>query len=47
MFDKLICMFRGHKRGKRINPKEQEGFGEYRCPRCSDTWSRKVKVKTP
>jgi transposase-like protein len=45
-FGKLICFFGGHKRGKRINPREQEGFAEYRCPRCAATWTRKVKAKS-
>ena len=45
IFDKLTCWALGHKRGKRVNPKEQEGFAEYRCPRCSATWTRKCKVK--
>jgi len=45
MLNKLICLIKGHKRGKRdadlaVNPGERA----YRCPRCGATWSRKVKA---
>lgn len=42
MLSKLICLFKGHQRGKLV-----ERVGEvntYRCPRCTATWSRKVKA---
>ena len=51
----LICILPkklggGHKRGKKIDgPRETMINGVlqtiivYKCPRCSDTWTRKVK----
>ena len=48
MFNKLICRFKGHKRGKRADDMPlEEGKLWYRCPRCGAQWLRKVKVKTP
>ena len=48
MLSKLICLIKGHKRGKLIrNMPPHEGLpGEkgYRCPRCGATWARKVKA---
>lgn len=38
IFGKLICKFRGHKRGKlvSIQPHPVSGFNHvYHCPRCS------------
>ena len=46
MIGKLICFFKGHKRGRRIgtvtNPTGPD-FIDYQCPRCLATWTRKVK----
>jgi hypothetical protein len=47
MIAKLICYFKGHKRGVRI---ENVGvtstvhMNHYRCPRCQATWMRKAKA---
>lgn len=41
MFKKLICKLFGHKRGKRKGM--YEGRVEIACPRCTSTWTRKVK----
>ena len=34
MIAKLLCLFRGHKRGKRVSPEM------VRCPRCGAEWKR-------
>ena len=56
MIARLICWYKGHKRGKRIlrmisgGTVEHNGVpvkaGEslYECPRCKATWTRKVKA---
>jgi transcription elongation factor Elf1 len=49
MFGKLICRFKGHKRGRRV---VQEGDTSemplrFACPRCGAQWTRKAKVKAP
>lgn len=47
MIARLICLFKGHKRGKRLT---MVGFtstvplNHFRCPRCKATWTRKVKA---
>ena len=45
MIGKLMCKLFGHKRGKKIG---EQGSAEgvtatYECPRCSATWTRKVR----
>ena len=54
---RLICWLFGHKRGKRdVSPVHEvltdeqrkqvyAGYKFFRCPRCSATWTRKVKSK--
>lgn len=39
MIAKLICFFKGHKRGKRVS------IIGIRCPRCGAEWVREQKVK--
>lgn len=49
---RLICRFRGHKRGKRIGtavkPDGSPHYAEYalmQCPRCEAKWNRKIQAK--
>lgn len=37
---RLVCFFRGHKRGKRIG-----NTAIVQCPRCGAEWVRMSKVK--
>lgn len=43
-FGALVCMFRGHLRGKRV---VIDGLktGLVQCPRCGKTWLRKVRAR--
>lgn len=50
MIGKLICLIRGHKRGKRL-PRFQGGtvsqeqrWDAFECPRCGARWHRKMKA---
>lgn len=45
MLNKLICFFKGHKRGKRINAEivGSESYVCYQCPRCKAKWAKKGK----
>jgi transposase-like protein len=48
MIARLICWLVGHKRGIRftdstVTTTAQEA--RFRCPRCKDTWSRKVYAR--
>ena len=46
LIGKLICKFRGHKRGVRVSGEravEALPLVMYQCPRCSAIWSRKAK----
>jgi hypothetical protein len=43
MLAKLICLVKGHKRGKRVGEVEN-GKRHYSCPRCKARWSRKAKA---
>lgn len=36
---KLICYFRGHRRGKRISSGYKK-YAKFQCTRCSATWER-------
>lgn len=52
MIARLICYFRGHKRGVRVKTTEWlSGIDipmspqEYYCPRCFATWTRKVSQR--
>jgi len=48
MIARLICRLFGHRRGKRVGITASGGRGlvaEFRCPRCSATWTRKDKEK--
>lgn len=47
---RLLCWLFGHKRGRRVvytvGGPESDGEREFYCPRCSATWTRKIrKVK--
>lgn len=54
IIDKLKCRISGHKRGKRIATindggvwdAKHAGFpcAQIECPRCTATWTRKVKA---
>lgn len=51
MIAKLICYFRGHKRGKRValeNVRNPVAVNAptvvYECPRCTAQWARKAKA---
>jgi hypothetical protein len=54
MFGKLICRFKGHKRGKRVMSRadaiahgdDGKTISLY-CPRCGAQWTRKAKAKAP
>lgn len=39
---RLACSLRGHKRGKLDKELSTQAAKVYRCPRCSETWSRKI-----
>lgn len=47
MIARLICWWKGHKRGKRVvytvGGPESDGEREYECPRCGATWIRKIR----
>lgn len=43
MIAKLICRFLGHRRGRRLKMEGQK-TDTLRCPRCSDTWTRKARA---
>lgn len=49
MLSKLICWWKGCKRGLRITPTGQadamNNMVRYRCPRCGATHTRKAKGK--
>lgn len=55
LYGKLLCRAFGHRRGKRVGgPMGVESQGSipavhkvnfYRCPRCSATWTRRVRGK--
>jgi hypothetical protein len=42
MINKLICWWRGHRRGIRTGISSSLGV-QFQCPRCRDVWNRKVK----
>lgn len=46
MISRLICWFKGHKRGKRVAfAGDTADMGKrFQCPRCKATWFRKVKA---
>ena len=54
MIGKLICYFKGHKRGREVG-RHVIGLGAggigsrwtitYQCPRCKAQWTRKKRVK--
>jgi hypothetical protein len=39
---RLLCLLFGHKRGQRVTSSDPESV-EYMCPRCSATWTRKIR----
>lgn len=48
MIARLICFFKGHKRGKRLTASmatttSTSPVNTYECPRCRATWTRKAK----
>lgn len=43
MIAKLICLFKGHKRGKFVRAEENGRVKVYGCPRCS----RETRYKSP
>lgn len=48
MIGKLLCKVFGHKRGRNVGAQGDPANGVvrvYACPRCTATWTRKVKVK--
>lgn len=49
MLSKLICYFKGHRRGKFHGLIREQGGDKiiarmFICPRCDTTWTRKAKV---
>lgn len=45
MIARLICWWKGHRRGKRLTGEvAQPGFGHFQCPRCGARWVRKEKL---
>lgn len=47
MLSKLICLIKGHVRGKKVGSTEGAPVGfvlnVYACPRCGAQWTRKVR----
>lgn len=45
MIGKLICWWKGHKRGKRVGEATDivNGKRNFYCSRCGQRWTRKVK----
>ena len=47
---KLVCYFKGHKRGRRVStveghePETEHEFVTFACPRCGAQWTRVVKI---
>ena len=57
-FGKLICKWKGHKRGKRVpfpgaNKEislymdDVVGNAQFECPRCGAQWTRKISKRKP
>lgn len=46
MISKIVCFFKGHKRGKRVGEATDitNGKKNFYCPRCGARWSRKAKA---
>jgi len=48
MISRLKCLLFGHKRGKLTgvtkDAQQRDIARSFKCPRCSATWSRKVKA---
>ena len=46
---KLICKWRGHKRGVRVprNELANQEWQTFRCGRCGATWTRKARKEKP
>ena len=47
---KLICKWRGHKRGVQMERPFSErelGINSYRCSRCGATWTRRARKVKP
>lgn len=47
MISKLICLFKGHKRGKRVREEENGRVKFFACPRCSRETSYRGKNAQP
>lgn len=46
MIAKLICWWKGHRRGRRVPPlRVGTATTLFQCPRCHATWSRRTKAK--
>ena len=47
LIGRLVCYFKGHKRGKRLTSNSSLNRLDhhiYRCPRCGAQWTRKRKI---
>lgn len=44
MIAKLICLLKGHKRGKRVRAEEHGRVKFFACPRCGRETSYKSKA---
>lgn len=48
MIAKIICYFKGHRRGKLFlkgtAARPAVEWNTYECPRCKATWTRKAKA---
>lgn len=47
MISKVICFFKGHKRGKRVGVvglSSTTPLNHFQCPQCNATWTRKAKA---
>lgn len=44
MISKLICFFRGHKRGKRVDSQDNGKLKVFACPRCGRRTEYKAKL---
>ena len=46
MIAKIICWWKGHKRGRRIggaSGTDGRPFADFECPRCGSRWTRKER----
>lgn len=48
MLNRIICYFKGHLRGKRVETVTHSDLSveaTMQCPRCKATWTRTTKAK--